>query len=226
VRKPSKRELKAWRKLPFDEEAFLRDEVTAQALTGLEDYSVLERTWALPTLEIHGIRGGFVGDGAKTVIPAHAMAKVSLRLVPGQRFEKVSRQLERAVARLAPPWAEVSVTHLTAANWRRSRWTSAFGALDDAFEEVVGAAPCRCAPGADPHRAGSGPAPGDPHRTGLPRRLHSPNEKLDLPSCGPGSVLDGSSAVAERGHPGGGESGGDGKPNRRSGAEQEAVETV
>ena len=100
-------------KLPFDEEAFLRDEVTGQALTGLEDYSVLERTWALPTLEIHGIRGRLRGRRRQDRHPgANAMAKVSLRLVPGQRLEKVGRQLERAVARLAPPWAEVSVTLL------------------------------------------------------------------------------------------------------------------
>jgi acetylornithine deacetylase/succinyl-diaminopimelate desuccinylase-like protein len=59
---------------------------------------VFERVWALPTFEIHGIRGGFTGDGAKTVIPAAATAKVSLRLVPGQRYQKVARQLERAVA--------------------------------------------------------------------------------------------------------------------------------
>ncbi len=88
VEPPTKKELKAWRKLPFDEEAFLRDEVTGTALTGLEDHSVFERTWALPTFEIHGIRGGFVGDGAKTVIPAHAVAKVSLRLVPGQTLRE------------------------------------------------------------------------------------------------------------------------------------------
>jgi acetylornithine deacetylase/succinyl-diaminopimelate desuccinylase-like protein len=139
VRKPSKKELKAWRKLPFDEETFLRDEVTAQALTGLEDYSVLERTWALPTLEIHGIRGGFVAEGAKTVIPATATAKVSLRLVPGQRLEKVARQLERAVARLAPSWAEVRVTQLHGGDPVEIPVDHpAFGVLDDAFEEIVG----------------------------------------------------------------------------------------
>ena len=61
----------------------MHDEVTSRALVGIEDRSVFERTWALPTFEIHGIRGGFVGDGAKTVIPALATAKVSMRLVPG-----------------------------------------------------------------------------------------------------------------------------------------------
>src|SRR2546425_6221129 len=83
VEKPGRGELKAWKQLPFDEEKFLTEEVTGKALTGLKDRSVLERTWALPTFEIHGIRGGFVGEGAKTVIPAQATAKVSLRLVPG-----------------------------------------------------------------------------------------------------------------------------------------------
>ena len=67
-----------------------KHEVGAKALTGLKEYTVFERTWALPTFEIHGIRGGFTGDGAKTVIPAQATAKVSLRLVPGQTLEQVS----------------------------------------------------------------------------------------------------------------------------------------
>src|SRR5207249_11777905 len=68
----------------FRESEFLRHRVQAKALTGLKAYSVLERLWALPTFEIHGITGGFTGDGAKTVIPAEATAKVSLRLVPDQ----------------------------------------------------------------------------------------------------------------------------------------------
>ena len=84
--------------LPFDREHFLREEVTGKALTGLRIGRVFERVWALPTFEIHGIKGGFIGEGAKTVIPAQATAKVSLRLVPGQRFEEVGRALERAVA--------------------------------------------------------------------------------------------------------------------------------
>ena len=185
VQKPSKKELKAWRKLPFDEEAFLRDEVTAKALTGLEDYSVLERTWALPTLEIHGIRGGFVGEGAKTVIPAQAMAKVSLRLAPGQRHEKVGRQLQRAVARLAPAWADVTVTLLHGGDPAEIAVDHpAFAVLDDAFEEVVGSRTV-------PVRAGGTiPIVQDLGLTGAPvivtgislpdDGLHSPNEKLDL----------------------------------------------
>src|ERR1041384_5689512 len=101
---PSKAERKAWKSLPFDEVKFLEEEVTGRALIGLMQFSVLERTWALPTFEIHGIRGGFTGEGAKTVIPAQATAKVSLRLVPGQTYEKVGKWLRpRAGARRPPP---------------------------------------------------------------------------------------------------------------------------
>src|SRR3989449_941501 len=70
VKRPSKVELATWKRLPFREGEFLKHRVQAKALTGLQAYSVLERLWALPTFEIHGITGGFTGDGAKTVIPA------------------------------------------------------------------------------------------------------------------------------------------------------------
>src|SRR3989441_7113072 len=79
--------------------SFLKHRVQAKTLTGLKSYSVLERLWALPTFEIHGITGGFTGDGAKTVIPAEATAKVSLRLVPDQKLKAVERQLAAAVRR-------------------------------------------------------------------------------------------------------------------------------
>src|SRR6185436_5745547 len=66
VKPPSKLELRTWKRLPFKKKQFLQEEVTGKGLTGLRKYSVFERTWALPTFEIHGIKGGFVGDGAKT----------------------------------------------------------------------------------------------------------------------------------------------------------------
>src|SRR5439155_21986794 len=87
VKRPSRAELAAWRKLPFREADFLKQRVRAKRLTGLKGHSVLERLWALPTFEIHGIMGGFTSDGAKTVIPAAATAKVSLRLVPNQKLK-------------------------------------------------------------------------------------------------------------------------------------------
>jgi len=82
VAAPSEAELAAWRALPFDEEHYRETEVGSVALTGEPGYSALERTWARPTLDVHGMPGGFIGAGAKTVIPAKAVAKVSLRLVP------------------------------------------------------------------------------------------------------------------------------------------------
>jgi acetylornithine deacetylase/succinyl-diaminopimelate desuccinylase-like protein len=79
---PTAAELAAWKALPFDEEHYRETEVGSVALTGEPGYSALERTWARPTLDVHGMPGGFIGAGAKTVIPAKAVAKVSLRLVP------------------------------------------------------------------------------------------------------------------------------------------------
>ena len=84
MKAPSKDELKAWKRLPFNEEHYRKTEVGSNVLTGEPGYSVLYRTWARPTLEVHGMPGGFMAPGAKTVIPARASAKVSMRLVPNQ----------------------------------------------------------------------------------------------------------------------------------------------
>jgi acetylornithine deacetylase/succinyl-diaminopimelate desuccinylase-like protein len=185
VEPPSKAELKAWKRLPFDKKAFLEDEVTGKALTGLKKFSVFERVWALPTFEIHGIRGGFVGDGAKTVIPAEATAKVSLRLVPGQEFEKVARQLERAVAAASPKWADVKITILHGGDPIRIDVDHpAFAVLDKAFEAVTGHDAVRIRSGGSipiVPELGLAGAPVLLTGIGLPDDgLHSPNEKLDL----------------------------------------------
>lgn len=100
---PTPAELAAWRSLPFDEEHYRRTEVGSPALTGEAGFSVLERTWARPTFEVHGIVGGFTGAGAKTVIPARASAKISTRLVPGQDPARVVENLQAAVAQATPP---------------------------------------------------------------------------------------------------------------------------
>jgi acetylornithine deacetylase/succinyl-diaminopimelate desuccinylase-like protein len=182
---PTKAELKAWKRLPFDKKRFLENEVTGRALTGLKKYSVLERVWALPTLEIHGIRGGFTGDGAKTVIPAQATAKVSLRLAPGQKLHKVQKQLTRAVRDLAPKYAEVEVRHLHGGDPVQVDTShAAFDVLDEAFESVVGKRAVRARAGGSipivPELGLSG-APVLLTGIGLPDDgLHSPNEKLDL----------------------------------------------
>ncbi|MFN7918465.1 MAG: dipeptidase [Bryobacteraceae bacterium] len=102
VRPPSPEERRAWASLPFDEAEYLRNEIGAVSLVGDPAIPVLERVWAQPTLEVHGIRGGFIGEGAKTVIPARALAKVSMRLVPDQDPAEATAQLADAVIRVAP----------------------------------------------------------------------------------------------------------------------------
>jgi acetylornithine deacetylase/succinyl-diaminopimelate desuccinylase-like protein len=185
VKRPSKAELATWKTLPFRETEFLKRRVQAKALTGLKRYSVLERLWALPTFEIHGIKGGFTGEGAKTVIPAEATAKISLRLVPNQKVKTVERQLAAAVKRFTPKYVTSSVKFLHGGDPAQVRLADpVFRLLDQAFRETVGR-------GTVPARAGGSipivPALG---KTGAPviltgiglpdDRLHAPNEKLDL----------------------------------------------
>ncbi len=185
VEAPSKAERKGWNSLPFDEESYLREEVTGKALTGLTQFTVFERTWALPTFEIHGIRGGFTGEGAKTVIPAVAVAKISMRLVPGLTLEFAKAQLQKAVARVAPPWADWELNFLHGSDPVQVDVTHpVFSVLDRAFEEVVGR------PTVAVRAGGSIPIVPELGRSGAPvlltgiglpdDGLHSPNEKLDL----------------------------------------------
>ena len=159
--------------------------VQAKGLVGLKKYSVLERLWALPTFEIHGILGGFTGEGAKTVIPAEATAKISMRLVPNQKLKTVERQLAAAVKRFAPKHVTASVRFLHGADAAQIKVDHpAFKLLNQAFHDVTGR-------GSVPARAGgsipvvpalaSGGAPVILTGIGLPDdRLHAPNEKLEL----------------------------------------------
>ncbi|MGH9468419.1 MAG: dipeptidase [Terriglobales bacterium] len=103
VTAPSEQELEAWKRLPFVEDEYRRHEVGSIELIGEPGYSVLERTWARPTLEVHGMPGGFTGPGSKTVIPARASAKISMRLVPDQRPAEIFEQFVATVKRLVPP---------------------------------------------------------------------------------------------------------------------------
>jgi acetylornithine deacetylase/succinyl-diaminopimelate desuccinylase-like protein len=109
VAKPTDAELHAWKALPFDEEEYREAEVGSVALTGEPGYSVLERTWARPTLDVHGMPGGFIGAGAKTVIPAKAVAKVSLRLVPEMTPAESFAQLKAYVESIVPTGVTVEV---------------------------------------------------------------------------------------------------------------------
>jgi len=106
---PSAEELAAWRSLPFDEEEYRKAEVGSKQLVGESGYSVLERTWARPTVDVHGMPGGFIGAGAKTVIPAKATAKVSMRLVPGMTPAKAFALYKSYVEKIAPAGVDVEV---------------------------------------------------------------------------------------------------------------------
>jgi len=109
VEPPSPAEKNSWSILPFDEKDFLKTEVGSTQLTGEPGFAVFERTWARPTLEVHGIAGGFTGAGAKTVIPAKATAKVSIRLVPKQNPEKVIEAYKKFVAASTPAGIQTEV---------------------------------------------------------------------------------------------------------------------
>jgi len=106
---PSAEELAAWKSLPFNEEEYRAKEVGSKQLVGEAGYNVMERTWARPTVDIHGIPGGFTGAGAKTVIPAKATAKVSMRLVPGMTPAKAFALYKSYVEKIAPKEVDVDV---------------------------------------------------------------------------------------------------------------------
>jgi len=109
VKPPSAAELRAWKRLPFNEEHYRKTEVGSLKLTGEPGYSVLYRTWARPTLEVHGMPGGFVAAGAKTVIPARASAKVSMRLVPNQDPDDILKRYQNYVKKLTPKGIETKI---------------------------------------------------------------------------------------------------------------------
>jgi acetylornithine deacetylase/succinyl-diaminopimelate desuccinylase-like protein len=109
VQRPGKEELQAWQRLPFKEKKYLQSEVGAKQLTGELQYPVLHRIWARPTLEVHGLPGGFVGYGAKTVIPAKAAAKISMRLVPDQRGEEIWKLFNNYVKSIVPRGIQINI---------------------------------------------------------------------------------------------------------------------
>jgi acetylornithine deacetylase/succinyl-diaminopimelate desuccinylase-like protein len=115
VEEPAAAEIASWKSLPFDESAFLAKEVGATQLTGEPGRTVLERVWSRPTFEVHGIAGGFTGAGAKTVIPAKAVAKVSFRLVPRQDPDAVIAAFRAWVKQQTPKGVQTEVRVLSAA---------------------------------------------------------------------------------------------------------------
>jgi acetylornithine deacetylase/succinyl-diaminopimelate desuccinylase-like protein len=178
-------EREALRELPFADEAF-RHETGASILGGERDYSTLERLWARPTCEVNGLLSGYTGEGAKTVLPSKAMAKVSCRLVPDQRPERIAELMQAHVERVAPEGVTAKVTHLHGGRpWR----AHLDGPLYDAARRALGAAF-----GREPVVTGEGgsiPVVGDFERIlgapvllmgfGLPgENAHAPNEWMSV----------------------------------------------
>ncbi len=112
VRQPTAEEEAFWREDPLHTEEALLEEMGVPQLVGENEYPALERLGARPTLEVHGIVGGFTGEGAKTVIPARAKAKISLRLPPDVSSEEAFALFERRVHELAPPGVQITVRNI------------------------------------------------------------------------------------------------------------------
>ena len=119
-------------KLPFNEKKY-RQDLGAPKLFGETGYSTLERIWARPTFEVNGLLSGFTGEGAKTVIPALAMAKVSMRLVPNQDPQKIGDLLEAYLEKVAPKTVEMKLTRMHGGK----PWMTAF---DNQFVQAAGRA--------------------------------------------------------------------------------------
>ncbi len=111
VRALTDEERRAFKALPFDEGRYKR-ELEVAALEGEEGFSTLERVWARPTFEVNGLLSGFTGEGAKTVLPARAMAKVSMRLVPDQDPDRIAERFEKHLRSLAPRSVRLEVKRM------------------------------------------------------------------------------------------------------------------
>ena len=185
VAEPASAELDSWNSLPFNADDYVANEVGA-AITGEPGRSVFEKTWSRPTLEVHGIAGGFTGAGSKTVIPAKALAKVSFRLVPNQDPEKIVALFKEWVAANKPAGIEAQVKVLgTSPGIIVNPDHPAIAVAAEVFEESLGRKTVFTRSG------GSIPIVGDfAKHLGIPTvlmgfglpddGLHSPNEKFKL----------------------------------------------
>ena len=115
VEMPQADVLQSWEQLPFHPDA-LKGEIGVSELVGEPGFSELERMWARPTLDVHGIVGGFTQEGAKTVIPSEATAKISMRIVPNQSVDRVFEAFRRYILEIAPPGIEIDVRLLHGSN--------------------------------------------------------------------------------------------------------------
>ncbi len=171
--------------LPFDDEHF-RAETGSPALGGEKGYTVLERLWTRPTCEVNGLLSGYTGEGAKTVLPSKAMAKVSCRLVPDQDPADIEKLMKAHVAKVAPKGVTVTVTHLHGGRpWRAELNGPLFDAARRALAAAFGREPVITGEG------GSIPVVGDFARIlgapvaligfGLPgENAHAPDEWMSM----------------------------------------------
>jgi acetylornithine deacetylase/succinyl-diaminopimelate desuccinylase-like protein len=171
--------------LPFDEEAY-RDNLGLPALVGEVGYTTLERRGGRPTLDVNGLWGGFAGAGSKTIIPAHAHAKVSCRLVMAQDPERIFDALRAYVEQIAPPGVRTSVRLLNQGRpSRMARDLPATQAAARALEATFGRAPVYiCEGGSIPVCASFEAILGLPivllGFTQPDDNAHAPNEWMDL----------------------------------------------
>ncbi|MGH9719572.1 MAG: dipeptidase [Bryobacteraceae bacterium] len=188
VAPPSPEEKAAWARLPFDEDEYRKTEVGSTELVGEPGIDVLERTWARPALEVHGIRGGYTGEGFKTVIPAKAVAKISVRLVANQDPEEAKSQIAAAVRAAAPKGVQVEMRFLDAGYPSLVNPANRFiAASAEAMKQVFGRETVYIRSGGSiPIVALFDRALGIPSVMmgfGLPTdRIHSPNEHFYLPN--------------------------------------------
>jgi acetylornithine deacetylase/succinyl-diaminopimelate desuccinylase-like protein len=185
VRPLQEEERQAWAALPFNEKKYRKD-FGIPKLAGETGFSTLERTWARPTLEVNGLWSGFTGEGAKTVLPAVAMAKVSMRLVPDQDPDRIADLFEAYVKKITPGTVALTVTRMHGGKpWMTAYDNQYVQAAARAIERGFGRKPVFTREG------GSIPVVSTFHEqlgvpavlfgVGLPdENAHAPNEKLDV----------------------------------------------
>lgn len=128
-------------KAPFDEKEY-KEFLDIDAVNGEKGYSTMERTGIRPCLDVNGIWGGYTGEGAKTVLPSKAYAKISMRLVPNQDHEKISKLFEEHFLSIAPEGVRVKVKpHHGGNGFLIPISSSAYKAASKAIEEVYGIEP-------------------------------------------------------------------------------------
>jgi acetylornithine deacetylase/succinyl-diaminopimelate desuccinylase-like protein len=185
VRELRPEEREQWKRLPFSETRYRKD-LGAPKRFGETGYSTLERVWARPTVEVNGLLSGFTGEGAKTVIPATAMAKVSMRLVPDQDPDRIAQLFDDYLKKIAPKTVELKLTRMHGGRPWMTEFDNKFvQAAARSIERGFGKAPVFTREG------GSIPVvstfqeelgvPSVLFGVGLPdENAHAPNEKLDL----------------------------------------------